>query len=471
MIEHWSAQTALAFGIGGTIALAMPAFLWMWHRVASTRQRLTEMRIAFARLHTQAKEKHQDAANYEQALNEERKKRNAAEQALTAATARMEEREAQLADWQSHLKTEWRDTASGLLNSAHQSFLERAQETFRQFEKQARDQGEARAQSLDALLHPLQENLTRYEKGLAAMRADHHQSHGQLTAKLGDLAKASDIVRLEARRLATALQSGAGVSGRWGEEHLRNVVKMAGMSRHVDFLEQDTRQHGLTTKRPDMIINLPNDHQVAIDSKVSLNAYLEAAKTTDPSEQRSFITQHANHVWAHVKNLASKEYMKALQQRPQSGSANTPVSFDFVILFLPGENFYSAALQARPNLFQEAFEKRVLIASPTTLLAILKSMALAWQHETINEQAAHVMSIAHDLFQQLGIATTRMATVGRALESTVIKYNDLVTVMDRKIHPMAEQLVSSDGHSEHTINPKKKPTQITSTVTPISLSH
>lgn len=362
------------------------------------------------------------------ALEAERARRTDMEAEAASSEARLAERERALATLSTRLDTEFKAAASQMLDGAHKAFLQRANETFARYRENAESEGERRRKSLDDLLKPVSETLVRYEKGLADMRAEQMKSRGELQGQIGALAQSTHAVREEAQKLATALRAGPKTRGRWGEEQLRNVVEMAGMNAYVDFTEQATHSDGDSLKQPDMVVRLPGSRVVAVDSKVSLGAYLDAVDAETDEHRTKHLSRHAEDLWNHVKSLSKKEYAASLRD-----------SLDYVVMFVPGENYFSAALEVRPELYQDAFNRKILIATPTILIAMLKSAALNWRQEKMTENAQAIAAMAKDLYDSLRVMGTNMTGLGKALETAVKKYNSTVGGLEQRVMPRARK--------------------------------
>ena len=361
-------------------------------------------------------------------LAEERARRIALEAETAAGRAKIAERERALERLRERLDTEFKAAASQMLDGAHKAFLQRADETFARHRQTADAEGERRRKALDDLLKPVSETLTRYEKGLAEMRAEQHKSRGELEGQIGALTKSTYEVRREAHKLATALRAGPKTRGRWGEEQLRNVVEIAGMSAYADFVEQESHDDGERRKQPDMVVRLPGGRVVAVDSKVSLGAYLDAVEADTEELRAQHLLRHADDLWKHVKSLAAKDYAASLRD-----------ALDYVVMFIPGENYFSAALEARPQLYQDAFDRKILIATPTILIALLKSAALNWRQEKMTENAQAVAAMAKELYESLRVMGGNMAGLGKALEGAVKKYNATVGGLEQRVMPRARK--------------------------------
>ena len=235
-------------------------------------------------------------------------------------------------------------------------------------------------------------------------------------------------MRLEANKLATALRAGHKARGRWGEEQLKNVVEIAGMTAYVDFVEQTSHHDGDKRKQPDMIVNLPGGRVVAVDSKVSLGAYLDAVEAETDEARAGHLARHADDLWAHVKALSAKDYAASLRD-----------ALDYVVMFVPGENYFAAAMESRPQLYQDAFDRKILIATPTILIALLKSAALNWRQEKMTENAQAVAGMAKDLYDSLRRMGDNLSKLGGSIESAVKRYNDLVANVEARVMPRARK--------------------------------
>ncbi len=411
-----------AFWIAFALLAALIASGAFWRQASAQAAALAQSLEAAKLKLAGAEQRAAEAVRLEADLDEERRQRAAAENNLARQEARLEEREKALAEMQVRLDAEFKATTADLLKGAHESFLERAKETFDLYKQTASSEGERRRKALDDLLKPVSETLTRYEKGLAEMREEQAQARGALKNQIGDLAKHTQDVRAEAQKLATALRAGPKTRGRWGEEQLKNVVEIAGMTAHVDFVEQAGHADGEKRKIPDMVVALPGKRVIAVDSKVSLGAYLDAVEAETEEAKTAALHRHADDLWNHVKSLSLKDYAASLRD-----------SLDYTVLFLPGEHFFSAALDVRPDLYQKAFEQKILVATPTILIAVLKSAALNWRQEKMTEHANEVAGMAKDLYDSLVTMAGNMKALGRSLEGAVKNYNASVGGLEGRV--------------------------------------
>lgn len=365
-------------------------------------------------------------------LEYERERAARLEREEATLTTKLEEREANLRDLRERLENEFRSMSQKLVRETGDALLREAAQNFEKQHLVAKADAETYSKSVSDLLKPMRETLTRYEQGLREMRDQQKNAQGELTGQIKSLAESANAVQAEARTLAAALKAGPRTRGRWGETTLRNVVELTGMSAYCDFTEQKSvaNEDGAGRKQPDMVVTLPGERVVAIDSKVSLSDWLDAAGTDDEKERAAALSRHSDAIWSHVRSLSAKDYASALRK---DGAV------DFVVMFIPGESFFTAAIEARPSLFEDAFQKDVLIATPTTLIAILKSIAQSWRQQKASDNARVVASLAQDLYESLQRTGGYLQTLGRSLGKTVGDYNRLVGNLESRVLPRARK--------------------------------
>ena len=363
-------------------------------------------------------------------LDEERANNLLLQQEQATLITRLEEREKALKETEVRFKDEFQLIANRTISNAHDDFLNRANETFAKFQTTALAQTDEKQAKIDQLLKPMKDTLTRYEEGLKLMREAQTKEQGALSNQISALMESTRAVQSEAEKLSTALKSGSGVRGQWGEMQLRNIVEAAGLSPHVDFEEQKSVSVGESGRRPDMVVNLPGDRVIAIDAKVSLSAYLDAVECDDDEQRLVYLTKHGDEVWQHVKTLSSKDYASALRKSN---------SLDFVVMFLAGDSLLTAALEGRKGLLQDAFDKGVLIATPVTLIAMLKSVAYNWRQENANQNAREVAALASDLYESLSKMGKLLSELGVSMEKSVKKYNETVGNIESRVMPRARK--------------------------------
>ncbi|HEY6494924.1 MAG TPA: DNA recombination protein RmuC [Trebonia sp.] len=278
---------------------------------------------------------------------------------------------------------------------------------------------------VEQLVGPMRETLSRVERQLRESDIARAKSHAELTQQVEITRHGAEQLREQTRSLVTALQRPE-ARGRWGELQLRRVVELAGMVSHVDFDEQVIVDGGL---RPDMVVRLAGGKNVVVDSKVSLAAYLEAASTADEATRQARLAAHARHLRAHVDQLASKSYWSALPETPE-----------FVVMFVPGEAFLAPALDQDPALLEHALSRRVHLATPTTLVSMLRTVQYAWQQEKLSENARAVFDLGRELYDRLSGLGKHLERVGKSLTSSVAAYNAAVGTLETRVLVSARKL-------------------------------
>lgn len=294
---------------------------------------------------------------------------------------------------------------------------------------------------LAPVLAPLQAGLERYDRQVAALERARAESYGALAERLDLVTAASDALRLETGRLASALRS-PGVRGRWGEVQLRRVVELAGMVEHCDFETQVTVFGDAGRLRPDLVVRLPGGQSVVVDAKVPLQAYLDAVDAADEEMRRIHLHRHAAQLRAHVDALSRKAYWE------QFDAATTP---ELVVLFVPGESFFAAALEHDPTLLEDAATRRVILATPTTLIALLHAVAHGWKQERIAEHAAAIAALGRELHERLATLGAHVTEMGQGLERANDAYNRMIGSLESRVLVSARRLEAMGAASARDI--------------------
>ncbi len=348
--------------------------------------------------------------------------RDAAERDLAALradhVARTEAFAAQINELKSareQLSAQFSETAGKLLAEAQRALVERADQRF----SQAHEKSEA---SLKSLLAPVETTLKRYEEGLGRVEKERVDSYAALREAVELVRAGQGQVRDETARLVNALRSSPKARGRWGEQSLRNVLEQAGLSPHVDFREEVSVDTDDGRLRPDVIVRLPGGRELIIDAKCSLNAFLEASDAVDDEARRRHLRDHANSVRLHAQQLGAKDYWSRFGK-----------AADYVVMYIPGEHFLSAALEQDAGLWEWAFERRVLLASPTNLIAIARTVESVWRQERMAEEAQKIGRLGKEMYERLSVAAGHLRKLGQGLNGAVSHYNSFVSSFENRV--------------------------------------
>ena len=337
------------------------------------------------------------------------------------------------------LKATFEALSSEALKTNNRAFLELAKTQLDAYQKEAKLDLEKRQEGVAHLLGPIKESFQKFDKKIEDLEKGRTQDYGGITEHLKTLVETQQNLRAETGKLVNALRRPQ-ARGRWGEIQLRNVIELAGMSDHCDFEEQvstDAEEGGRL--RPDLVVNLPGGKKIVIDSKVSLDAFMNAIETEDEDRRREFLENHARQVRTHIGQLSKKEYWKQFDFTP-----------DFVVLFLPGEVYFSAALTAEASLIEEAARNRVVLASPTTLIALLKAVAFGWQQEKVAENAREIARLGKELHDRIRIMGEHFNRVGENLGRATEAYNKSLRSLETRV------LVSARRFQELNIGADKE---------------
>jgi DNA recombination protein RmuC len=344
---------------------------------------------------------------------------------------------------QGQLSDTFKALSAEALQAGMMQLSELAKAQLQSVQAEARGELEKRQQAVEQLVAPIKDGLGRVDQQLTRLDQERRESRGRLEAQLRTLTETGEKLRTETGALVTALRK-PNARGQWGQMQLRNVVELAGMVKYCDFYEQAALGAEDSSLRPDAIVRMPGGKHVMVDAKAPLQGVLDAYEARDEDERQRHLRDHARLLRKHVRALADKAYWDQLESAP-----------DFVVLFLPGEHLYGAALEADPGLIEEAMAKRVLIATPTTLLAILRAVAYGWQQERVAESAQAISELGRELHGRLARLSGLLSKLGTRLNSTVNAYNEAVGSYEARVMPgarrFAEHGVATAGGELHEL--------------------
>jgi DNA recombination protein RmuC len=343
------------------------------------------------------------------------------------------EKVAAVTEARDELANQFSALSSAALAQNRDQFMEIARAQLERQHTVGKTELETQKRDVKQLVKPVEDKLAEVDRVLREMEKERAQAYGGLNRQLVEVAQTQQRLHAETANLVTALRA-PHVRGRWGEVQLKRVCEMAGMLAYCDFYEQRTVGADGGLLRPDVVVKLPGGKDVVVDAKTPLSAYLDAIEAKDESEREVHLDTYARHVREHVRKLSAKSYAEQFDSSPE-----------FVVMFLPGEVFYSAALERMPDLIEHSVGESVLIATPTTLIALLKAVAYGWRQERMAESAREVSKLGRELYQRLAHLSDRFGTLGKRLESSVRAYNETVGTLERRV------LVSARRFEEHGI--------------------
>ncbi|HMA85930.1 MAG TPA: DNA recombination protein RmuC [Desulfosalsimonadaceae bacterium] len=364
---------------------------------------------------------HQQAAEYQRRIAE-------LETILEKERAAAAEKSAMIEEVKSRMTDSFQAMASRALSENNQSFMDLAGTTLSGYLESAKQELKTREKAVNEVVQPIADKLEKYDQEVRSMERVREKAYGELSQQVVSLAQTQSELQRETGKLVNALRM-PHVRGRWGEITLRRVVEISGMQNRCDFFEQVSSQTGGGVLRPDMVIQLPGDRRVVVDSKVPITAYLDALEVESREESEDMLSRHARHVQTHVQKLSQKSYWTQFAPTPE-----------FVVLFMPGENFFSAALTKMPNLIEDAAEKGVILATPTTLISLLKAVAYGWKQETAAENARAVSELGNELYNRFHSMLNHMNKLGKDLDRSVGTFNQTVGSMEKRVMPAARRL-------------------------------
>jgi DNA recombination protein RmuC len=425
---------------------ALGAAVWAWLKASTAEAELSAARARLEALVQMQADRDAAFAARDSALAESARLALALSAAESAAAVRAkaaEEREKAIVEMRVEFERTFAALAARALADNEQRFITLANETFEKHK-------EAASGGVKEVLAPVQEAFGRLAETVGALdksRVEDKAALGEQMRQIGEALKETQGV---AGKLVTALRSEPQKRGAWGEQTLRNVLEMAGLAAHIDYVEQSTHAgESGGALRPDVIVRLPGERCIVIDAKVALTGYLDAEEATDEQVREAHMLRHAQQLREHVKKLAAKDYWK-----------HVPKSADFVVLFVPGEHFAAAAAQRDPALYDYALQNNVLIATPTTLIALAKAVAFGWRQEEAARNAQEIADLGRTLYARLSLMAEKIGQVGAALEGGVKKYNEVVGTLESRVLPAARKFKELGAGEPNTDIPTLEPREI-----------
>lgn len=362
-------------------------------------------------------------------LNEVTNERDETQRKLAAMEAdarNFEVRLTELKEAKELLAAQFNEVASKVLGEAQKAFLERADQRFVQA-------GQMSEERLKQLLQPVGDRLKAYEEQVGRIEKERTEAYGSLTGLIEQMRAGQERVQVEAARLVNSLRNAPKARGRWGEQQLRNVLENCGLSEHADFSTEVSIETDEGRLRPDAVIRVPGGRALVIDAKVSLNDYQDAFDADGEEARKLTLARHCASMKAHVDGLSRKAYWDQFEDAP-----------DYVIMFVPGEHFLTAALDHDPALWDYAFSKKVLLATPTNLIAIARTVAAVWRQEGLAREARQIGALGKEMYDRIAVAAGHLRTVGSGLTTAVNNYNKFVGSFDRNVVSTARKFAELD---------------------------
>ena len=333
----------------------------------------------------------------------------------------------------------FRDLSNKSLQANSETFLKLAEQNLNTQHEKAKSEFNSREKAVESIIKPIREALEASKQQIEALERSRSEAYGGIKSQLQEMQQNQKSLRQETQNLVNALRRPE-VRGQWGEITLRRLVELAGMVEHCDFTEQVHKEGDGQLIRPDMIVKMPDKRELVVDVKTPLDAYLSAAEAKEDSLRQAKLKQHAKNVRNHIRMLSSKSYWNQFEESPE-----------FVILFIPGDQFLSAALNEEPDLIEYALSQQIILATPTSFVALLKAVAYGWRQLALADNAKEIRILAEDLYGRLASYVSHMNKMGRQLASSVESYNKAVGSLERSVLPGARKFIEMGVHQRKKV--------------------
>jgi DNA recombination protein RmuC len=370
---------------------------------------------------------------------------------LTSQLDRLQERHDQTLQQHERAQAAARETFTNLANDTlekvSQEMLKRADRAMGQHKQLAEKDLETRKQSIESMLRPIRETLDKHQAAVGQIEKNREGAYHALRQQITGLTEDQHRLRAETNNLVTALRRPE-VRGRWGEVQLKRVAELAGMIEHCDFTEQQTVQGESSALRPDMLVHLPAGRTIVVDAKTPITAYIESIECDDDESRQACLKRHVKHIQDQVKQLSAKDYQKQFERSP-----------DFVVLFIPGESFLQAAVHIEPGLIEDAMARRVVIATPTTLVSLLRAVHLGWREQAASENARQVQALGQELHERIAKFAEYLASLGKHLDRATDAYNKSVGSLESRVLVTTRKFQELQAASDKEL-PPPQPIQV-----------